>query len=135
VAADGLVAVLGPAFATLDRVTAIRTPLMWGALADAIMSEVVEDALARDASVADAVAEGAALVEAIDAAVSLPRVRPVVVAVSGRHAVRRGTCCLWYRTQPSADPCGEGFCDDCPRRDPADQRQRWARIAGSSVPA
>lgn len=134
VAAD-VVALLTPFYAALDRASGLGTPCMWGALADAIGFGCVEDAQARGSDVARTFDGATELIAAIARRTRLPRVRPKLIELSlpdgrPRHAIRRGTCCLWYRTQPDPDPCGEGFCEGCPRRDLEDQRRRWLVASG-----
>lgn len=128
--AGGIVALMTPLFVAIDRASGLGTPCMWGSLADAIGSGCVTNAAARGTDVGRAFERASELIAAIGRSTRLPRVRPRLVDLSTpgaepRRAVRRGTCCLWYRTQQHPDPSGEGFCDDCPRRDPEDQRRRW----------
>lgn len=100
---------------------------MWGGVADTIAAAVVDG---KEASERSAFDEATALIDALAAVAPIPSVRPTLVDLvrDGRtvRRLRRGSCCLWYQTQTDPDPCGEGFCDGCPRRDPVDQQRRWA---------
>ena len=130
-AAAGIAPVLDATLTALRRVGPLGAPAFWGSVADSIAGAAVVDARARDADPAAAFSAGAALTEAIGRHARMGRVRPTLVPVTWgggvAHEVRRGTCCLWYQTQESPDPCGEGYCEGCPRRDADDQLLRWTR--------
>jgi ferric iron reductase protein FhuF len=118
-------------FGDVRRRARLGSPAMWGGVADGAGAAAVVDAVARGDDPVTAFEEAMTLVRDIAAHAPVPRVRPslVPVAWSGGigHEMVRGTCCLWYRTQADPDPSGEGYCSSCPRRDPQEQRRRWAR--------
>ena len=126
------VATLGAeVLAGLRSVRPIGAPAFWGSLADAIAGSLVFDVEADGGDVEATFRDVRSFMDAVGRVVAIGRARPelVPVAWSGglAHEVRRGTCCLWYRTQVDPDPAGEGYCGTCPRRDPEDQCSRWVR--------
>jgi hypothetical protein len=129
---EDLAQTLAPVFAAVRRQTRHGMPAMWGGVADSIGGVAVADAVAHGEDPRVAFVDALHFVDelAIAERVPMPRVRPTLVDVAWSGGttpeIVRGTCCLWYRTQPDPDPCGEGFCDSCPRRDPLDQGRRWA---------
>ena len=70
-------------------------------------------------------------VDVLAANASLLRVRPTKLAVrrndgSSTVVAQPGTCCLYYKIEPGADPAGEGYCTSCPLREPVSQQARFA---------
>ena len=127
---EDLARTLGPVFAAVRRQTRLGMPAMWGGVADSIGFVAVADAAAHGEEPRVAFADALRFVDELVKIAPIPRVRPALVGVPSpagvAHEMVRGTCCLWYRTQPDPDPRGEGYCDSCPRRDPVDQIRRWA---------
>lgn len=125
-----IVAVLAPVFAAVRARGRFGERAMWGTVADGVVTAAVEMARRGGCVLATAVREAGLLLDGLAEHAPLT-VRPRVVDVrwSGGVAamVRRGTCCLWWRTLPTPDPHGEGSCSSCPLRHPEAQRARWAR--------
>lgn len=124
-------AVLDPIFAAVRRLAPFGRRGMWGGVADAIASSAVAAALRHRASTNLAFDDAAEFIAALAARAPLLRVRPTKLEVArpdgtGTVVARRGTCCLYYKIEPGADPAGEGYCTSCPLLEPASQQQRFA---------
>ncbi len=101
---------------------------MWGQLADDLCGTALW--MARRAGIDQhaAWAEAHAVLDRLAADVPEVRVRPRLFPVSWNQRDTlfqvKGTCCLWYKTQPAPDACGNGYCGTCPFRDDDARRSR-----------
>jgi hypothetical protein len=102
--AERAVACLEPVLAAVARLRRIGLPALWGSVGDSVCAE----ALWAQASPE----ESLALVEALAPLAPRMRTRPTFAEPDG---MRRGTCCLYYRTAEAraAEP-GEQACGGCP---------------------
>lgn len=125
------VAVLTPLFGAVRARTPYGVRGMWGAVADSIAGGATWRARQHDEDGAAAFGRAMELVAILATQTSNLRVRPKLVPVEWSAGVHhfscKGTCCLWYQSQESPDPSGEGYCSSCPKRSPESQAQRWAR--------
>lgn len=136
---DEVVGVATPTFAALR---ALRLPFgiagMWGQLADAIAGAALADARRAGADLDAAWSASERMLGALAARVPELRARPrrqVVRWAGGAHHVSvKGTCCLWYKTQPGADPCGEGYCTTCPLRPDHHRAARLTALLTARAP-
>jgi hypothetical protein len=115
---------LDPLAATLP----VGRAALWGALADAVGARALWLARELDADRPAAWAAAQEVLDALAAGQPALRVRPALLPVEHTGGTEwfsaRGTCCLWYRTQPAPDPDGEGYCGTCPLRTPRSRVQR-----------
>lgn len=118
-----VVATLAPVLQQLFTAIRHRAPYgrrgMWGVAADLLAARIVARAT-TDADRHHRWGEVTGLVDALAGAAGArfthPRLRVVPWSGGRRPVPVRSTCCLWYKTQDGADPCGEGYCDSCPLR-------------------
>lgn len=116
---------------TVDRLSdelPIGRGVLWGAVADALAGRAVWLAGRLGTDQQRAWSRTQVVFDAVASTVGDLRHRPTPYPVtfsggSSLHQVR-GTCCLYYRTQPAADPDGEGYCVTCPLRTDASRTRR-----------
>jgi hypothetical protein len=130
---DQIRSVAGPIFtAVRDRVPYGRSG-MWGSLADGVAVGILHSEQRRPGGGDPAGAWAAvdALLDELAQQTLALRARPrrQLIAWSGGtwHQTVRGTCCLYYKTSPDPDPCGDGYCSSCPLRP---DESRAERITG-----
>ena len=109
-----------PLFDRLRNVVRIGRPALWGQLADSIGGTALWMAreLGKDQSaiwsLAETVIDG--LAGANPDVRNRPRLFPVTYSRQRLLFQVKGTCCLYYRSQVTPDPGGEGYCITCPLR-------------------
>ena len=129
--ADDVVGLLTPVFGHIRAHASFGLSGMWGTIADAVADQVVQAAERDGMDVAAAWCQVAALTAALAERVPLLRARPSLAPVTWSggvtHMTVRGTCCLFHKISGcELDPVGDAYCVNCPSRDPADRRRRWA---------
>lgn len=104
---------------------------MWGTTADEIAGTAVWAARRAGHDCDEAFRAAGELLDELATRAPRLRVRPTLVEVPWSKGTaslaRKGTCCLWYKTQTEPDPSGEGYCSSCPLREPTSQVERWSR--------
>lgn len=138
--AEHLAECLRPLVTGVRAQAKLGPPALWGGVADAVCIEGMWAACGEDETLGPAEAawrETAAMVEALAAREPAVRTRPAavhVVAPTGPVLrVRRGVCCLWYRTPEAIaepDPAARK-CSNCPLRNHAEQVAAWERELAS----
>lgn len=101
---------------------------LWGSIADRVGGTALTVARASGRPGEAGWAAATELLDALAAYAPVPLTRPQPFPVSsamGGDAMFsvKGTCCLYYLTVDSPDPCGEGYFTSCPFTDP-DHRHR-----------
>ncbi len=108
----------------------IGTPMLWGAVSDALSGQamMLADLMGRDQQrLWD---EAAALADRVQARQPRMKTRcrlfPIEHQDETKLFVVRGTCCLYYRTVevPDRAGTGDGYCAGCPLRTDAGRRRR-----------
>ena len=133
-----LAARLGPVLDAVRALTPFGRRGLWGSAADQVASVALWAARAGgvdlDATWRTAVRVNDALAGSTPWIRSRPRA--FTVQAGGRPTLFtvKGTCCLFYKTQPQPpDPCGEGYCTTCPFRDDGSRHDRLvAHLADES---
>jgi hypothetical protein len=101
---------------------------MWGQAADEVTGTALRTARAAGLDERASWDEALSIVGRLGDRLPRLRARPrpfPVEATSGSCLFQvKGTCCLWYRIVPDADPAGEGYCVTCPKRTDADRLPR-----------
>lgn len=125
----GLVARLAPVLEAVRASTPFGRSGLWGGVADGLASVALWAARAgcTDATDAWRVAEAVTDTVAEETRWLRARPRPFPVTTSGGTAAFsvKGTCCLYYKTQPRpSDPCGDSYCNTCPFRDNDSRHER-----------
>lgn len=95
---------------------------LWGSVADELASATLRAARAGGTDASDAWRLAEAAIDTIAEERRWLRARPRLLSVTtadGTSAFSvKGTCCLYYKTQPQPpDPCGDSYCNTCPFRD------------------
>lgn len=129
--ADDLVPLLERIFAGIRARAPFGLRGMWGSLADHVGAIAVALARRSGGGHEQQWAAAAALLDAMAERASRVVARPALRLVDWSGGVAplsvRGTCCLWYKTNPRGpDRGGEDFCTTCPLRHPGDADRRWA---------
>jgi hypothetical protein len=124
---SALADVLGPVFAEIRRRAPFGVIGMWGQAVDGIFSMSLWLSQHTDGDAGAAWSRASATVDHLAARVTHVRGRPRPFPVrtpdgDERLFPVRGTCCLWYKSQP--DPPDVGYCTTCPLRDDEDRHTR-----------
>lgn len=126
--AHRLATAVAPWFDAVRRRVPFGRRGMWGQVADDLCGTALWTARRAGLSQHAAWEESHAVVNLIADVVPELKVRPRLFPVrwSGGETLFqvKGTCCLWYKTQPAPDPCGDGYCTTCPFRDDDARRSR-----------
>lgn len=129
VAAD-VASLVGPWLARHAAVLPITERTAWGGVVDSLTGSALAAARAGLGASADVVWDRLeCFIDELAQLAPLPgRPRRVDVTHAGGTSVFpvRSTCCLHYRTCPSPDRDGDGYCVTCPLRSDASRQQRLA---------
>lgn len=118
----GLVDRLTPVLDAVRASTRFGRSGLWGGVADELASAALwaarsgrtdaGDAWRLAEAASDTIAQGRRWLRA------RPRLFPITTADGASAFSVKGTCCLYYKTQPQPpDPCGDSYCNTCPFRD------------------
>jgi hypothetical protein len=119
--ADEIVEALHPVFAAVRSVANFGLVGMWGAVVDDISAAAVT--ASSTVPLRSALETSDALVKALKLRTRHVRLLPSIEMVAWSGGITpvsvKGNCCMRYKTQDLPDQAGEGFCEDCPKRDRA----------------
>jgi hypothetical protein len=132
--ARGLVDRLTPVLDAVRGAAPFGRSGLWGGVADELASAALGAARAAGTDTGDAWRLAEAVTDAIAEERRWLRARPRPFAVTtGRGTtafIVRGTCCLYYKTQPPPpDASGDSHCNTCPFRDDDSRHRRLAAAA------
>jgi len=126
---DQLVAALTPVFAAIRRQASFGVIGMWGQAVDGLYSLALWLAHRTGGDHRVAWDEASAIVDVLAERVPQARARPRAFLVMTQHEERlfsvRGTCCLWFKSQPEEPSAA--YCTTCPLRGDQDRTQRLVR--------
>lgn len=129
--AGRLVNTVAPLLDAVRERFAYGTRGLWGSLADRVGGIATAVDRERGGTGPGGWLAAGPLLDALaeHAPVPLTRPTPLPVPWSGGESwfSTKGTCCLYYRTEPDADPAtGGGYCSTCPLVEPACRTRRLA---------
>lgn len=117
---DQLLELLPPLFDAIGRRGRFGRSGMWGQVADLVAGNAIWTAHSARTDQQAAWAEAGELIVLLRSRVPSLRARPRPFPVTAPSMSQlfqvKGTCCLWYKTQPDAHPDRDGYCLTCPRR-------------------
>lgn len=127
--ARGLVDRLTPVLEAVRASAPFGRSGLWGGVTDHLASAALWAARAGRTDARDAwrLAEAAidTMAEERRWLRARPRLFPVTTADGPTAFSVKGTCCLYYKTQPQPpDPSGDSYCNTCPFRDDDSRRRR-----------
>ncbi len=125
---DALAARLTPVLDAIRALAPFGRRGLWGTAADEVAGAALWAARAGASDLDAAWRTAVAVTDALAARAPWIRTRPRPFSVDvdqGRSLFPvKGTCCLYYKTQPQPPDPRDGYCTTCPLRDDTSRRQR-----------